>query len=147
DGLIWKVDVAGRTGVWSTESKGFPNGMCVSSDSRTLYVLESNPPALVAMDILSDGSAGARRRVTELPDTVPDGVALVEDGRLIVSCYRPDAVYLIGLDGTRELIVDDPQGTVIAAPTNVVFGGPKLGQIVVPNFNRWHLARFSVPGI
>lgn len=147
DGMIWKVDRSGRAAVWTEACRDFPNGMCVSPDSRTLFVLESTPPALVAVGILPNGSAGARRIVAELPDTVPDGVALLADGRMVVSCYRPDAVYLIERDGGREVIVEDPQGTVIAAPTNIVFAGEKLEQMVVPNFNRWHLARFEVPGL
>jgi hypothetical protein len=30
---------------------------------------------------------------------------------------------------------------VLAAPTNVVFTGPEMDELVVPNIGRWHLTR------
>ena len=41
----------------------------------------------------------------------------------------------------------DPEGTLLAAPTNVVFAGPGLGDLLVPNIGRWHVTRFRVPGL
>ena len=147
DGLIWRVDPEGVTEVWSRESCDFPNGMCVSADGETLFVLESTPPALVSLAIHPDGSAGPRQVITTLPDTVPDGVALTTDGRFVIACYRPDAIYLVDSDGRRQLLAADPQGTALAAPTNVVFTGDDLTEMVVPNLGRWHLTRFHLNGV
>lgn len=147
DGVIWKVHLGGRTEIWTDECRDFPNGMCLSADGSTLFVLESVPPALVAIGIEPDGSAGHRRVIAELPGTVPDGIALTDDGRFVIACYRPDALYLVDQEGRYEVIAADPQGTVLAAPTNVVFAGSRLDELIVPNFNRWHLARLSVLGL
>jgi hypothetical protein len=46
-----------------------------------------------------------------------------------------------------EVLAHDPEGTALAAPTNVVFTGPELDTIVVPNIGRWHLTRFRVDGL
>jgi gluconolactonase len=146
DGLIWRLR-HGATEPWTTESRNFPNGMAVSPDGRTLYVLESEPPAFVAFDIREDGSAGPRRVITEMPGTVPDGIALTTDGRFVISCYRPDAVYLVDAGGAITLLAEDPKGTALAAPTNVTFVGPELDTILVPNLGRWHITRFAVPGL
>ena len=101
----------------------------------------------MAIDIRPDGTAGARRVITTLSDTVPDGVALTTDGRFVIACYRPDAIYLVDPDGTRQLLAADPQGTALAAPTNVVFIGDGLSEMVVPNLGRWHLTRFHLDGV
>ncbi len=142
-GLVWVVRPGGKTEVWTEECVDFPNGMAVSADGTTLYVLESTPPALVSVAIEEDGSAGPRKLLCELPGTVPDGVAVASDGSLIIACYRPDAIYQWDEEHGLRLFAADPQGVFLAAPTNVVFTGADLDTIVVPNLGRWHLTRFK----
>lgn len=146
DGLILVVR-NGQTSVWTRESLDFPNGLAVSPDGRELWVLESTPGALVAFDIRPDGSAGPRRVVVELPGTVPDGLAFATDGSVVIAFYRPDAVWRWRADLGIQVLGHDPEGTVLAAPTNVVFAGPDRNDIVVPNIGRWHVTRFRVDGV
>ncbi len=55
---------------------------------------------------------------------------------------------LVSAGGTDALLMAlDPEGTVLAAPTNVVFAGPDRGDLVVPNIGRWHVTRFRVEGL
>lgn len=146
DGLIWRVS-SGVTEPWCASARNFPNGMALSADERTLYVLESNPAALVEVPILTDGSAGERRVIAELPGTVPDGVAVTTDGRFVIACYRPDAILLVSSDGRVQTLAEDPKGTVLAAPTNVTFIGPDRDTMVVPNLGRWHMSQLALPGL
>jgi len=146
DGLVWRV----RSGVaepWCETARNFPNGMALAADEQTLYVLESNPAALVSIPILPDGSAGERQLIAELPGTVPDGVAVTTDGRFVIACYRPDAILLVSASGQVETLAEDPKGTVLAAPTNVTFIGPSRDIMVVPNLGRWHMSKFGLPGL
>ncbi len=136
-----------RTSVWTSDSPDFPNGLAVSPDGREVWVLESTPGALVAYAILPDGSAGQRRVVADLTGSVPDGLAFATDGSVVIACYRPDIVYRWRPSVGLEVLVHDPEGTAIAAPTNVVFAGPARDQILVPNIGRWHVTRFRVPGL
>ena len=46
-------------------------------------------------------------------------------------CHRPACNAIGGELGRVELL---------GAPTNLAFVGPQLDQLVVSNFNRWHLA-------
>jgi gluconolactonase len=147
NGAILVVRPGGATEVWTEESHNFPNGMALSPDGSRLYVLESTPGALVEFDIHPDGTAGTRRLVTELEGTVPDGIVPAMDGSLVIACYRPDAVLRWRADLGIQVLAHDPEGTVLAAPTNVVFTGPELDTIVVPNIGRWHLTRFRVEGL
>lgn len=146
DGRIFVVR-HGQTRVWTNESIDFPNGLAVSPDGRELWVLESTPGRLVAFDVRSDGSAGRRRVLVELSGTVPDGIAFATDGSVLIACYRPDVVLRWQPGGTLETVAEDPEGTVLAAPTNCAFVGPELDTVLVPNIGRWHVTRFRVPGL
>jgi len=136
-----------RTSVWSSDSRDFPNGLAVHPSGREVWVLESTPGRLVALPIEADGSAGPRRVLVELPGTVPDGLAFATDGSVVIACYRPDVVYRWRQDLGLQVLAHDPEGTVIAAPTNVLFAGPDRDTILVPNIGRWHVTRFRVPGL
>lgn len=148
DGCILRVDPEGATTVWSTASTGFPNGAALSSDGEALYVLESTTPALVRIPIRSDGSAGERRVVAAL-EGVPDGCTLDTDGRVYVFYYRPDRIDRVLPDGSVETLAEDPEGTVLAAPTNGVWLEPDRRRLVVGSLGRWHLTEcdFDATGI
>jgi gluconolactonase len=141
DGCVFVVEPDGHTEVWSTASTAFPNGACLSADGRALYELESQTPALVSIPIGADGTAGARTVVAMLPGTVPDGVALAEDGSMLVCCYRPDRILRVRPGGAVEVVADDPKGTALSAPTNGVWVGERRDVLVTGNLGRWHLSR------
>lgn len=148
EGLIWVIRPGGRAEVWTEETRDFPNGMAVAPDGSRLYVLESTPGRINEIPINPDGSAGKRRVLAELGLTVPDGVAVARDGSLVISCYRPDVVYQWREDAGLRVVAEDPQGTLLAAPTNVAFTGANLDVMIVPNLGRWHLTRIraGIPG-
>jgi gluconolactonase len=145
DGCVYRVGADGTTEVWSTEAAAFPNGCCLSRTGDALYVVESNGPTLVRLPICEDGSAGPRQVVAIFDaDVVPDGVAACADGSFVVGCYRPDALLHVAADGEVTRMASDPQGVLLAAPTNVVFAGEGLGELVVASLGRWHLTRGSL---
>jgi gluconolactonase len=141
DGVIWRVPPLGKPRVWSTGDWRFPNGLAVNHDGTQLFVIESYPGSLVAVDIRVDGRAGVRELLCSFGPATPDGVAVAADGSLVVSCYRPDAVYRWSPGAGLSLIAEDPRGAVLAAPTNLVFAGPNLDELVTANLGRWHLTR------
>ena len=137
-----------------------PEGICATPDGRLyvggeggqLYRVEDDGGITeiastggFMLGLAADGSAGARRLLCDLDPAVPDGVALTEDGAFYIACYRPDAVYRWHPDEGLSVVAEDPRGTVLAAPTNIVFGGENRDVIVVPNIGRWHITRFP-PG-
>jgi len=66
---------------------------------------------------------------------------------VVVSCYRPDRIVHIDRDGHAETIAEDPQGTLLAAPTNVVFVGAQRDRLISANLGRWHLTSISDLGL
>ena len=141
DGLIWVVRPGGRTEVWTEEASACPNGCAVAPDGSRLFIVESYPSAIVEVPIGTNGRAGSRHVLQELGTIVPDGVAVASDGSLVIACYRPDAIFVWNAREGLHLLASDPRGTVLAAPTNVVFTGHNLELLLVPNLGRWHLTR------
>lgn len=147
-GLIFKVKAGGETEVWEKTSVTFPNGLCLGPDGDYLYVAMSlNPPRVSRIRINADGSAGEVEVLTELPGTVPDGLAFDNNGNLYISCYRPDRIYRLAPDGDLQVLADDFEGTLIAAPTNVAFCGRNLDILISANLGRWHLTRYETGAI
>jgi sugar lactone lactonase YvrE len=70
---------------------------------------------------------------------VLDGLAFTDAGGLLIACYRPDRIYHLDADGRLEVVAQDPQGTLLSAPTNVCFVGSELDRVVSANLGRWHL--------
>jgi gluconolactonase len=149
NGLIWRVRPGGHAEVWDRSAKGFPNGMCLSADGRTLYVVESSPPLIARLQIRDDGSAGERSVIVELPRQVPDGVALDRNGDLYIGMFTPNILYRYGAGGQLVKLYDDWEQLKLLAPTNIAFGGPDLSTLIIASLCGWsvHTAPVTVPGL
>lgn len=153
DGTLYVSDSGGwgandgavRAGgeVLSRDAPHFTNGLAVSPDGAWLWVAESFLPRVGRIDL----ATGAYEEVVRLDDTVPDGLAFDDAGGLLVSCYRPDRVHRLSAAGELTILAEDPQGTLLAAPTNVCFAGAELDRIVVANLGRWHLTALDDTGL
>jgi gluconolactonase len=143
DGRVFRLEPTSELEVFSDALPHFPNGCAVTGDGRWLWMVESYVPTVNRFDL----ETGAVEEVTRLEGTVPDGVAFTEDGGVVVSCYRPDRIVHIDRDGRVETVAEDPQGTALAAPTNVVFVGSDRDRLVTANLGRWHLTLISDLGV
>lgn len=141
DGCVGIVRPDGSSAIWTDEACRFPNGLAVTPEGDAVYVIESNPlPRICRFEINKDGSAGERFVVVEFPaDQWPDGMAIAADGSLIISCYRPDRIYLWKEGVGLSVLAEDPLAVILAAPTNVAFYGSKLDRLLSTNLGRWHL--------
>ena len=122
----------------------FPNGLSLSADDRTLYVVQSTKNNVLAVPILETGAIGKPRIYAAGLNNVPDGAALDREGNLYVTCYASHNVYRVTSDGKVSLFVWDPEGTMLASPTNAAFGGPNFDEMYFANLSRWHICRARV---
>ncbi|HET6643362.1 MAG TPA: SMP-30/gluconolactonase/LRE family protein [Gaiellaceae bacterium] len=136
DGRVFRLSADGELEVFSTALTHYPNGCAVSADGRHLWIVESRRPTVNRFDLRT----GELEEVTRLEGTVPDGIAFTAEGEVLVACYRPDRIVLVDSAGSCEIVAEDPQGTLLAAPTNIAFAGPELDRLVCANLGRWHLA-------
>ena len=144
NGMVYRIGPGGETEVWDRRPKEFPNGLCMGPDGDHLYVAMSvNPPRVDRIRIEADGSPGARETVAEFPRTVPDGLAFDTGGNLYVSMYRPDVIYRVTPGGQVDILAEDFEGTLIAAPTNIAFCGRDRDILLGANIGRWHITRYD----
>jgi gluconolactonase len=136
-GSVRAVPISGPATTISSECPRFTNGLAVSPDGAWLWVAESYHPYVRRIEL----ATGRVEEVLHLEGTVPDGLAFTDEGGVLISCYRPDRIYHLSAGGTLEIVAEDPQGTLLAAPTNVCFAGEDLDVIVAANLNRRHLTR------
>jgi gluconolactonase len=136
NGRVFRLSADGTLEVLSEALPHFPNGCAVTADGRWLWVVESYVPTVNRFDLRT----GEVEEVARLEGTVPDGVAFTTDGGVLISCYRPDRIVHLDSAGRLEIVAEDPQGTYLAAPTNVAFAGAELDLLVCANLGRHHLA-------
>ena len=105
--------------VLSRDAPHFTNGLAVSPDGAG-----SGSPSRTCRASGGSTSRAARyEEVVRIDGTVPDGLAFDDAGGVLISCYRPDRVYHLSAAGELTVVAEDPQGTLLAAPTNVCFAG------------------------
>ncbi len=139
DGLIYRISPGGGIAVWTEQPCRFPNGCCLTLDGGALLVIESRGRVISRIPIEEDGSAGRAEPIVDLTGSQPDGIALANDGALLVGCYRPDRLYRISPGGHPEILAEDPDGVVLNQPANVAFVGPDLDRIAVSSLGGWSL--------
>jgi gluconolactonase len=122
----------------------FPNGLSLSADERTLYIVQSTKNNVLALPLLNTGAIGKPRIHAAGLSNVPDGATLDADGNLYVTCYASHNVYRVTPDGKVSLFACDPEGTMLASPTNAAFGGPNFDELYFANLSRWHICRARV---
>jgi len=139
NGVIYAITEGGRTQVWDSRLPCFTNGIALAPEGNWLYVVESIASRVSRIEIRSDGSAGQIEPVWSVADTVPDGLAFDVAGRLYISCYTPDSIFVVEPDGSSELFAHDWSGQTLQAPTNIAFIGEGLELLATANLCGWHV--------
>jgi sugar lactone lactonase YvrE len=139
NGRLYVVTSDGSTELADESACRFPNGLAVSPDGRTLAVVESTLPGVCTFSIEPGGSLGGREVLVEMPETVPDGVVWDVDGRLLISCWAPDAIYVLEPGGELRLLAHDPLRFVLNQPTNIAFV-PGTARLVAANIGERFLS-------
>jgi gluconolactonase len=143
-GCIVRYDARGRGEIFLEGPEPFPNGLALSADERFLFIARSRTDDVLQVAIRDDGSAGDRAICAAGLERVPDGLAFDVKGNLYVSCYASDNIYRVSPDRTVTLLTYDRDGTTIARPTNIAFGGPDRDYLYVANLGRWHTNRVKL---
>ena len=139
---IWRYDLAtGDGGLWYGGDLDWANGMVISPDRSAILVAESWGRRVTRIPIGPDGSAGPPELFVKVDDdVVVDGLILDADGSLLLTCYAPSRVYRHHPDGALELVIDDPDHSVLCHPTNVALKGSFL---YTANLGRWHITEIA----
>ena len=142
---------------------GKPNGVCVSPDQRTLYVvsnengttgmgrvpttipLQRGRMALLAYDLAADGSAKFRKMLVDYaPEDGPDGLAVDVEGNLYVAVRRLSrpGIAVYSADGQERAFIP-----TAGLPTNVGFGrGSDANMLYITEGGNVHRIRVNKRG-
>lgn len=140
DGRLIRVPPGGGEGtVIETPALHFANGLALRGDG-VLFVIESFTPRVLAL-VGADLST-----YVDLPRTVPDGLALDEDGGLLASCFQPNRIVRVPPGGGEPTVVlDDWTGTRLFMPTNIAFFGRERRSLAIASARGWRLAAIETP--
>ncbi len=150
----------------------FPNCMALDRNEDYLYVVRTLTADIVRYPIRGQtlGTAepfgpklGSRRpdeygpnagRLLADPDVgrrwgMADGCAFDADGNLWVTLVLANRIVAIAPDGRATVILDDPDGTLIQAPTSIAWGGPDMRDIYIGSIRTPYVlkGRSSVAGL
>jgi sugar lactone lactonase YvrE len=137
---VWRFDLAtGEGGLWYAGALDFANGMTLSADRTAILVAESWGRRVTRIGIGEDGSAqDAEVLLTVGDDVVIDGLTIDDGGDLLLLCYTPSCVYRYRPGRDLELIINDPDHSILCHPTNGVI---RDGVLFTANLGRWHITQ------
>ncbi|MGI8906449.1 MAG: SMP-30/gluconolactonase/LRE family protein [Candidatus Sumerlaeaceae bacterium] len=139
--LRFRPDGAGEV---LTGPIGYANGLALSADERTLYMVESDTNSVWRFRIGDDGSVDVPEVFVTEAGRLPDGLALDTEDNLYISCYASDEIFRVTPGGDKFLFAHDPWAILLGAPTNMAFGGPDMDWIYVANLARTTITRAHV---
>ena len=117
---VYYISPAGKT-IKIADGIGRPNGVQLSPDEKTLYVVDSFAESLVAFDVQPDGTVRNRRNFGKVEGgtkSSADGLAIDNEGRLYLAARLQPGIQVFSPQGQHL-------GTIPAAgPVNLTFGGP-----------------------
>jgi gluconolactonase len=156
NGAVVRIHPDGRGEVVATGIY-FANGTAIDPNEDAVYVLESSRNDCVRIAIKKDGTVGKPEIYASGFPAIPDGMAFDVERNLYITLpgvpqdgkLAPrNKIIRVDPNGKWELIIDDPDGTKLAFPTNCAFGGPGLQDLFIANLEGDHFnrVRMSISG-
>jgi sugar lactone lactonase YvrE len=172
DGLIIHVAPDRTSARVVADGVFFPNCIAIDIDERYLYVVRTIAADVVRFPMLGDslgpqqpfGPALGGRRPDEFGETAiagltdpevlrrwgfADGCAIDAEGNAWVTLVFLNRIVAIAPDGNVSVVVEDPDGTLLVAPTSVAFGGADMRDVYIGSLSAPYVVRgrSSVPGM
>jgi gluconolactonase len=158
---VYRIDGPGKLArVLAWPQIDMPNGLDLSPDEKTLYLIdadgrEGGARRIRAYELKPDGTAGAERLLFDFsPGRSGDGLAIDAEGNLHVAAglhrrrgtaetldTRP-GIHVISPAGKLLAFLETPEDTV----TNCAFGGPDLRTLYITCGKRLLGVRTRIPG-
>ncbi|HSU54942.1 MAG TPA: SMP-30/gluconolactonase/LRE family protein, partial [Candidatus Dormibacteraeota bacterium] len=124
---------------------GYANGLALSADERSLFMVESDTDSVLRFEIGADASVSKPEVYGVECGRFPDGLTLDSEGNLYVCCYASDEIWRISPSGEKTLFAWDRWAILLGSPTNMAFGGENLDELYVANLARTTITRAKAP--
>ncbi len=158
---VYRIDPHGKiTRLITQPAIDRPNGVALSPDEATLYVVDSCPIAngarkIWAFDLSAEGTVSRQRLIWDFaPGRGGDGMCVDSLGRLFIACgiLNPRhgdetnevlaGIYVFEPDGTSLGRIPVPEDVI----TNCTFGGPDLKTLYITAGKTLWQIRVNTPG-
>jgi len=123
---------------------GYANGLALSADGKTLFMVESDTDSVFRFSIRADGAVGSPELFADNCGRLPDGLVLDAEGNLYVCCYASDEIWRINPAREKTLFAWDRWAIRLGSPTNMAFGGKDFDELYVANLARTTITRAKV---
>lgn len=120
---------------------GYANGLALSADEKSLFMVESNTDSIFRFAIQGDGSVGPPDLYAAECGRFPDGLTMDANGNLYVCCYASDEIWRINPERQKTLFAWDRWAILLGSPTNMAFGGKNFDELYVANLARTTITR------
>ena len=120
---------------------GYANGLALSADEKSLFMVESNTDSVFRFAIKPDGSVSAPEVYATECGRFPDGLTLDAEGNLYVCCYASDEIWRISPSREKTLFAWDRNAILLGSPTNMAFGGENFDELYFANLARMTVTR------
>lgn len=126
------------------------NGTAIDPKEEAVYVLESSRDDCLRIQLKKDGTFGQPEVYSKNFPSLPDGMAFDTAGVLYVTLpgrakdgglALTNQIIRVDTNGEWTLMIDDPEGQKLVAPTNCAFGGPGLRDLYFANLEGDHFSR------
>src|SRR5205085_7143712 len=112
NGCLMRFDAAGKGEVIAGPF-GYANGLALSGDEKTLFMVESNADRVLRIDL----PTMVVEVFAEEVGALPDGLTLDAAGNLYASCYASDDIHRITRAGEKTLFAHDRHAILLSRPT------------------------------
>jgi gluconolactonase len=127
----------------------FPNGILITPDNRTLYLVDHNPDPggarfLVVYDVTADGSWKRRGILYDHGSGYGgDGMVLDVEGNIYLTAGEGEkaGIYIFSAAGELVGIISLPE-----IPGNCTFGGPDLRTLYIAASSSLYRIKLAIPG-
>jgi gluconolactonase len=120
-----------------------PNGLVTNADETVLYVAMTNANAIWHLSLMPDGDVTSVGTFVQLSGGGgPDGLALTEDGGLVVAHARVGIVWIFDARGRPLYRVNSAASDFV---TNVAFGGPDNRTLYITDAGDGVIQRAELP--
>jgi sugar lactone lactonase YvrE len=144
---IWYIAPGGEKRVVD-KGMQYPNGLVLSPDQGTLYVVDMKDTKLWAFRVEADGSLGMKEAFGDLrvpegrSDCGADGMTVDSTGRVYVATQL--GLQVFDTQGRLVGVIDKPEGAWLA---NAAFAGPKLDTLYVTASTKVFKRKINAEGV
>jgi gluconolactonase len=144
NGRVYVVGRDGTTRVAIPDYLAFPNGLALDAAGGWLYIVQSSVRNVVRVEVAGGEVIGRPEIYVEFAQqTVPDGVALAENGNLYVACYEPNVIYVVERSRRVDVLVEGLAFERLNRPTNVTFSR-ETTEVFYPNYGAGEIVVLEV---